>query len=197
MNDENNLTEAQSLELITQMISKAKCDYEETGIGAIMWGSLVSFCSLITFGNFYWKNHALNFIWLLTLIAVVPQIIISVRASKKKKYKSYDDDAMGGIWISFGIALFLISIYTSIYEVPKAWLLFLVMYGVPTFATGYVNHFKPMIFGGIVCWVLAVVCFFIDFPYVMLLTAVAALCAWFIPGLILRSRYKKAVQHNV
>ena len=52
---EEQLTEQQSLEIITQMISKAKCDYEETGIGALLWGSLVTFCSLITFGNFYWK----------------------------------------------------------------------------------------------------------------------------------------------
>ena len=55
MNDEDEINEQQSLDIITQMINKAKCDYEETGIGALMWGGLVSFCSLITFGNLYWK----------------------------------------------------------------------------------------------------------------------------------------------
>lgn len=197
MTNENELTEQQSLALITQMINKAKDDYEETGIGALMWGTLVTFCSLITFANFYWKITALNFIWFLTLIAIIPQVIISVRASKKKKYKSYDDDAMGGIWISFGIALFLISVYTSKYQLPNAGALFLIMYGVPTFATGYVNHFKPMKIGGIVCWIFAVICFYIQFPYIMLFTAGAAIVAWFIPGLILRKRYMKAKQHNV
>ncbi len=87
MNEENSLTEAQSLELITQIINKAKNDYEETGIGALMWGTLVTFCSLITFGNFYWKITWLNYIWFLTLIAVIPQIIISIRSSRKKSIK--------------------------------------------------------------------------------------------------------------
>lgn len=194
---EDNFTEQQSLELITQMINKAKCDYEETGIGALLWGSLVAFCALITFFNFYWKIAALNYIWFLTLFALIPQIMISVRASKKKRYRSYDDDAMAAIWISFGVALFLMSVYTSIYQEPHSGALFLIMYGIPTFATGYINHFKPMVIGGIICWLFAVICFYIQFPYIMLFTAAAALSAWFIPGLILRSRYKKAIQHNV
>ena len=198
MNEENNLTEAQSLELITQMINKAKCDYEETGIGAIMWGGLIAFCSMLTLGNHFWRITALDYIWFLTLIAVIPQIIISSRAVKRKKYKTYDDDALGAIWISFGIAVLLVSIYTSKYQQPNSGALFLVLYGVPTFATGYVNNFKPMIIGGIICWLFAFICFYIQPAYyVMLFTAVAALSAWFVPGLVLRRRYKKVIQANV
>ncbi len=198
MNEEQQLTEAQSLELITQMINKAKCDYEETGIGALLWGSLVAFCAIITFFNSHWRIRVLEYIWFLTLFALIPQIIISVRAAKKKRYRTYDDDAMGGIWISFGVALFLMSIYTSIYQEPHSGALFLLMYGIPTFATGYINHFKPMIVGGVICWLFAALSFFIQpTQYIMLLTAAAALSAWFIPGLILRRRYKKAIQENV
>lgn len=196
MTEENILSEAQSLELITQMINKAKCDYEETGIGAILWGSLVACCSLITFGNFYWKINAFYYIWFLTLFALIPQIIVSVRSAKRKKYKTYGDEAMAAIWISFGIALFLVSIYSNKYQLPNA-ALFMIMYGIPTFATGYINHFKPMIIGGIVFWLFAVICFYVSFPYIMLYTAAAAIIAWFIPGLILRRRYKKAMQKNV
>ena len=116
---EEQLTEQQSLEIITQMISKAKDDYEETGVGALLWGSLVMFCSLITFGNFYWKITALEFIWFLTLFALIPQVIISVRAAKRKKYKTYSDEAMAAIWISFGVALFLVSVYSSKYATAK------------------------------------------------------------------------------
>lgn len=197
MAEENNFDEAQSLELITQMINKAKNDYRDTGIGALMWGSIVSFCALITFGNFYWKINALNYIWFLTLIAVIPQVIISTRESKRKKYKTYSDDAMGGIWISFGIALFLVATYETKYPLPNEGALFLIMYGIPTFATGIARRFKPMIFGGIICWLFAVCCFYIEFSYIMLFTAAAAITAWFIPGLILRRRYMNAKLKNV
>src|SRR5689334_15626758 len=127
MTNENQLTEQQSLDIITQMINKAKCEYEETGIGALLWGSLVAFCSLVTFGNFYWKTPILNYIWFLTLFALIPQIIISVRAAKRKKYKTYSDEAMAAIWIGFAVALFLVSIYSSKYNLPNAAALFMIM----------------------------------------------------------------------
>ncbi|HVX24913.1 MAG TPA: hypothetical protein VHB70_01125 [Parafilimonas sp.] len=194
---EEQLTEQRSLEIITQMISKAKCEYEETGIGALLWGSLVTFCALITFGNFYWHVTAFYYIWLLTLFALIPQIIISVRAAKRKKFRSYGDEAMAAIWISFGVALFLVSVYSNKYESANVAALFMIMYGMPTFATGYIHHFKPMIIGGIVFWICAVICFYVQFPYIMLFTAGASIVAWVIPGLILRRRYLKAKKNNV
>jgi hypothetical protein len=197
MNDEQQLTEQQSLELITRMISKAKEDYKETGVGALMWGSLVTFCSLVSFANFYIHARILNYIWFLTLAAVIPQIIISVRESKKKKIKTYNDDAMGGIWISFGISLFLLSIYANTFQSPHANTLFLIMYGIPTFATGFTRNFKPMIIGGIACWIFAVACIYINSPFDMLFSAAAAQMAWFIPGLILRRRCLNANTKNV
>jgi hypothetical protein len=197
MTNENQLTEQQSLEIITQMINKAKCEYEETGIGALLWGSLVSFCSLVTFGNFYWKIPLLNYIWFLTLFALIPQIIISVHAAKRKKYKTYSDEAMAAIWIGFAVALFLVSIYNSKYNLPNAAALFMIMYGIPTFATGYIHQFKPMIVGGIIFWLFAVICFYVQFPYIMLFTAAASIIAWIIPGLILRRRYMNVKKNNV
>ncbi|MEO8710639.1 MAG: hypothetical protein ABI405_00880 [Parafilimonas sp.] len=197
MINEQELNEQQSLEIITQMINKAKDDYEETGIGTLIWGSLITLCSLVTFGNFYWKIAAFDYIWFLTLIALIPQIVISVRAAKRKKYKTYDDEAMSAIWISFAIALSLVSVYSTKYQLPNAGALFMIMYGVPTFATGYINHFKPMIFGGIIFWICAAICFYVQFPYIMLFTAAAAIIAWIVPGLILRKRYMKAKKNNV
>ena len=197
MTNEQELNEQQSIELITQMINKTKCDYKETGVACLLWGSLVMLCSLITFGNFYWKINVLDYVWFLTLFALIPQVIIAVQERKNKKYTSYNDDAMGGVWISFGIALFLVSVYSNKYELPNTGALFLIMYGIPTFATGFIRKFKPMVFGGITCWLFAIVCFYIQFPYIMLFTALAAIIAWFIPGLILRRRYINAKQHNV
>ena len=43
------LTEKESLELISQMINKAKNSYHDSGIGPILWGSVIALCSLVTF----------------------------------------------------------------------------------------------------------------------------------------------------
>jgi len=45
MNNESQLTEQESLELIARMINKAKSDFRETGIGALMWGTIITVCA--------------------------------------------------------------------------------------------------------------------------------------------------------
>jgi hypothetical protein len=197
MEEEKKLTEAESLQLITSMISKAKNDYAETGIAALMWGSIITVCGVISFCNYWWNINWINNIWWLPAIALIPQILISNNERKRKRFKAHSEQAMGGIWLSFAITLFLLSFYTSLFNVPKANSLFIIVYGIPTFATGFARRFMPMIIGGIACWILAIVGMYIDFPYTMLLTAAAAQLAWFIPGLILRRRYRKAKEQHV
>lgn len=197
MKDEKPLTEAESLQLIASMISKAKNDYADTGIAALMWGTVISFCGIITFCNYWWNIRWLDNIWWLPALALVPQIYISYSERKRKKFKGHHDEAMGGIWLSFAVTLFLLSYYTGIFKVPSPNSLFIIVYGIPTFATGFTKRFKPMIIGGIACWVLAIICMYVAFPYTMLLTALAAQLAWFIPGLILRRRYRKAKEQHV
>ena len=197
MNNESQLTEQESLELIARMINKAKSDFRETGIGALMWGTIITVCALVSFVNYYQHWRWAQYIWFLTFIAVVPQIIISVQANKRKKYTSYNEDAMGGIWISFGIGILLLSFFSSWSHLQNAYVLFLIFYGVPTFATGIARRFTPMIIGGIACWIFAIISMYTIFPYAMLLTAAAAIIAWFIPGIILRKRYLKAKKNDV
>ncbi len=189
-------SEEESLLLITQMINKAKNDLVETGISALMWGSIVTLCALVQFAAAFYTIPWADEVWYLTFIAVVPQIIISVRENKKRKYTTHHQDAMGGIWIAFGITMFLLSFYFGSIHVSYADLhpdtLYLIIYGIPTFATGFTRRFTPMVVGGIACWVFAIASVYITYPYTMLLVAGAALLAWFIPGMILQRRYLKA-----
>ena len=177
------------------MIYKAKNSYHESGTSALLWGSIIMFCSAVSFANTFWRIGGLNAVWLLTFIALVPQIIISVRESKTQKFKSHTDDAMAGIWISFGIGIFLFSFYTNVVKVEGSACLFLTLYGMPTFATGYAQRFKAMIFGGIVCWVAAVISIYTPGRVDFLLFFIAAFFAWFLPGLILRRRYLEEKKH--
>lgn len=197
MHDEKPLTGEDSLAIITAMINKAKCEYHDTGISCLLWGSVVTVCSLVTFANYWLKIDVLGYVWFLTVAAVVVQVIISMNEAKTKKFTSYTDSAMGGVWISFGIAIFMFSFYTSKFAVPHANAIFLISYGVPTFTTGFMRNFKPMLIGGIVCWALAIAGMYTLHPYTQLYAALAAQVAWFIPGLILRKRYLEAKRGNV
>jgi len=192
MEQQKEMTGQESLELISRMINSARKNYYETGVSSLLWGSIITICSLVTFANYYWQLPGLGYIWFLTLAAVVPQIIISIRESKNRGFKSHDEDLMSGIWISFGIAMFLLSWVMAYMNVPYQPPIYMVVYGIPTFTVGYGRRFRPMVIGGIGCWVLALFAVYASFPYIMLYMAAAAQLAWFIPGLILRKRYLKA-----
>lgn len=194
--EEKQLSEQESLQLITEMIGKVKNDFHESGISALLWGSVIIFCSLVSLLNIYLKIQWLEYVWLLTFVAIVPQVIVSVRESRQRRYKSHTSDAMSGIWTSFGIAIFMVSFYSGMFQLPHPSILYLTLYGMPTFATGLVHRFRPMIIGGLICWAFALVCFFTNSAAIeLVLFALAAFFAWLLPGIILRRRYLKAKRH--
>ena len=117
----------------------------------------------------------------------------------------YEDKAMGYIWSTFGIAIFLLILINNTLIValkenaPDSVSIFgdyisaffLLIYGIPTIITGGVMKFKYMLWGGVICWLLIIPSLFSSSKTDMLLIAVAAIAAWLIPGLILRNRYIK------
>jgi hypothetical protein len=198
-----------SLELIDKMIRKAKGSYHETGLGSILWGVVVTTCAMITWLQIYFSFHLPFDIWLLTAIAIIPQIIISYQEKKERHALRYEDQALDYIWGVFGIGIFLLVLIhsflfselreqagQSISIVGKySSSYFLLLYGIPTIITGAIMRFNLMLWGGVVCWGMLIVSLYTDYPTDMLLTALSAICAWLIPGIKLRLRYiaKKAV----
>jgi hypothetical protein len=197
MEKEKELSQQESLQLIATMIAKAKDDYQDTGVSALFWGVIITFCSVVTFFNYYWGWRGLDYIWFLCIIAVIPQILISRRERKNKKYRGYHDDMVGGVWISYAIAVFMLSYITNVYRIEQANSLYLVLYGIPTFATGYGKRYPPMIIGAIACWVFAILSLYTPYPYFILYNGAGAVLAWFIPGLLLRNSYLKAKKQYV
>ena len=197
MEQEKELTGQESLELISRMINTAKKNYYDTGVSALLWGSVITICSLATFANYFLKWPHVEFIWFLTLIAVIPQILISIREKKNRRHKAHDEDLMSGIWISFGISMFLLSWVIAWLDLPHMDSIYMIVYGIPTFTTGYARRFRPMIIGGLACWIFSLLALYTPYPYVQLYLAASAQLAWFIPGLILRKRYLKAKENHV
>ncbi len=212
MEQEKKLTEQESLKLITQMINKARNAYYDTGLAAIMWGSVITICSLVRLSEIQF-NYKLPFdIYLLTLAAIIPQIFITRKEKKERKVVAYDDAYLDYIWLGFGITIFLL-IHTSnnIFGEWGSWAdeyknitgkqasfhfseyvspLFLMLYGLPTFITGAACKFKPMLWGGIFCWVCCIIAVYTSIKIDLLLTAASSLLAWLVPGIIMEKEYR-------
>lgn len=114
MADDKKMTEQESLDLITNMIQKAKGSYHETGIGSLLWGTVVTIASVVTYFQRTYDFYIGFDIWLLVLGAIIPQIIISIQEKKSNKVKKYEDDALNAIWLVFGITIFGLNAYQMI-----------------------------------------------------------------------------------
>lgn len=211
---EQQLTEKESLDLIARMINKAKDACHDTGIAAIMWGTVIAVCSLVRLAELQFDFGLPFDIYWLTFAAVIPQVYISIKEKKNRKVKAYGDEFMDYLWIAFGICIFLMVYVTGhmfsewktaaqdfkqatghsssfrLYEYSSS--LFLLLYGMPTFVSGVSMKFKPMLWGGLLCWICCLVALYTPVKADLALVALSAVFAWLVPGIIMEKDYRKA-----
>ncbi len=195
---DDNFSEKDSLKLINEMIGKAKKSYVTKGTASIVWGSVIMICSLVTWSQVHYKYNLGIDIWLLTIVALISQIFFSVKESRNRNFVSYEREPIAYSWMAFGISIFILTLYVSTHsQRGEGSSLFMMLYAIPTFITGGITKFKPMIFGGVFCWVAAVVSIYTAIETDLLLMAACGFFAWLIPGLILWDSYKKGKGANV
>jgi hypothetical protein len=182
-----------SLQLIDSMINQAKNRFSENGFLYLLWGWMIFFCSI---GNFIliqlqWFKHP-EIIWTTWWIAVIFQVVYLAKKKKTEKVKTYSENIINYIWVSFGICMFVLSF---ILRQTNGWdricSFALMLYGIPTFLSGVVMQFKSLKIGGIACWILSLLSAFISPVYGLLLLAAGMVAAWIIPGYLLRKKYNE------
>jgi hypothetical protein len=192
--DDKSLSEKESLELISNMISQAKNHYYESGLGALLWG----FTNVICFSLVYLEETA-GFRYpfspfYLTLVTLALQFHFD---RKEKKYKStvtVKDEMCGYLWLAFGIAVVILTVAGGFANIGYIVLpLLLLLFGIPTFVTGLITKFLPFIIGGVACWIFCIITLFYQTNFTYLFVAAGAAVAWIIPGFILRARFYKNI----
>ena len=192
--EEKQLTEKESLLLISKMISTAKKSYYESGTGAMLWG----FTNCICFSVAYLQEKIKGFYFpfnpfLLMIFAFIIQFYFEKKERKFKEVTSHHEEALKYIWSTFGISVFILTVGGGVANIGySVFPPLLIIFAIPTFITGCINKFIPMIIGGIICWLLGIAAFFMIGPNTYLLTAIGAFFAWVIPGIILRIRFLRS-----
>jgi hypothetical protein len=191
---ENNdaLSASESLKLIEGMIYKAQNRFSENGTLYLLWGWTIFFCALVQYFSLKYTSFSnASLVWLSVIFVMIYQIFYISKKQKSEKVKTYTDEIIGYVWMTFGICMGLLSFIMSKLDV---WMLFypfiFLFYGIPTFLSGAIMRFKPLMIGGICCWALSIVASFITSIEVILLLLPAVLFGWIIPGYILRARFK-------
>jgi len=187
------MKENESFEIIESMINKAKNNFSESGTLYLLWGFVVLACSLAQFiASYYFNIKEAYFVWLMTWIVVIYQFIFLRKKAAQTKVKTYTDDIIKYVWICF-VSTLLITIYLLQYS--KAYHLInpaiLLVYGMPTFLSGFILKVRILSIGGICCWILSIISVQVPMVYQPLFLAVAVIIAWIIPGMVMRKKYNR------
>jgi hypothetical protein len=184
-----NFSPQQSLQLIQSMIEKTKQQLSANSIFFLLWG-WITFIGCT--GQFVLK-HLLNYekhylVWLLVIVGVGASFYLGRKYNKTSRVKTYVGESMSNLWMGMGIGFFVLSFIIN----RQGWghnvfPYFMLMYGLGTFISGRILQFKPLVFGGIVSWLLAIVSTYLSYDYQILMAALAILASYIIPGYLLRS----------
>jgi hypothetical protein len=193
---EENFDPNQSLILIESMINRAKDKFAEDGSMYLLWGWTVFICSLSQFILLHFYKSPYHYmVWMSSWFVVIYQVIYLRRKYRKQKVRTYTSHILGYVWLTFVIVIFLLAFLIGRLSGGDYFMhinpILLAVYGMPIFLSGIILRFKPLIIGGIGCWILCIATTFIhNFDYQFLMIPVAMLIAWIIPGYLLRAKYR-------
>lgn len=192
--EEKQLTEKESLALISQMIYEGKAYFQESGAGSIAGGVGVVLCSVLAYAVA--KGTAFPFNPFYGLIPVFfLQVFFARKDERKKKAKTFTDEAVDFVWVGFFFSVVAVVIAGGFAGMGKTIVsVCLFLYSFAAFCTGAITRFRYMIFASVACLLLAAASLFFANEISYLLLALAATLVWIIPGFMMNAYLKK--QHH-
>ncbi len=186
--DEKIQTTEESLRIITEMISRTKVNIRQGSFHLLFWGWLILVISLTEY--FLWNLTDFEkpwIVWYLSIPGVFVSMIYGFVKGSKAKVHTYADMIYMWTWMAFlfaAIVLFII-IRKDIQHVAPY---ILTLAAIPTFISGCIIRYKPLIFGGASFWIFALVASFTGPSVAPLAIPAAMVTGYLFPGHLLRKK---------
>ena len=180
------LTAEQSLNIITQMISNTKRNIQDGSFYFLLWGWVTALGNI---GHYIlWQQIGYQHpyvIWLITIPAWIVSLIYGKKQAQKARVRTYGDRLIMWIWVGFSITAIIV-IFSGKFgsAIPG---LILLLAGLSAFLTGLILQFKPLIIGGSLFWVFAPVALAFSGPESLIISAIAIITGYLIPGYLLKN----------
>lgn len=181
----NDLSAQESLDLISSMIHLAKGNLKKSVFHFLLWGWVIMLANLGMFALIRAEYSRPYIVWLITIPAWVASMYYMYRNKREDQVVTHIGRVMMWLWISCGISIFTVVAFGKTINWNLNPLILLIT-AVPTFITGVVIRFKPVVMGGISMWLFAIVCFLVDLEFQYLVGALALTTGYLIPGYMLK-----------
>ena len=187
----------ESLNLITKMINQAKNENREKGEGWLLWGWLLFIASLTSAVLYHFNlGRYIGLLWNVMGLIVLIYFVYGIVVKKKtKQVKTYIEELLDKFEIGFFLSLITIIAGSAIINSSFAFGYYFILYAFWMYIYGSAIKFKPLLFGAYISWAASLIIFSInDFKYGMIVSAIAVLLGYLIPGYMLRNQYKKSLK---
>lgn len=180
------LTPTQSLQLIQEMVKQATQSFQKSNFYFLVWGVAFSLAG-VTDHLLHTAGVAMHWaIW--PLMGILGGIISGVhgaREGKRQGVMTWMDRVQMWLWGSYTVTLILVIIAAVSWgRDPNPFVLLLT--GLPTFVTGALIRFRPLMIGGMLFWAIGLFSLYALREYSSLVFAFAIMVGYIIPGILLK-----------
>jgi hypothetical protein len=180
----------EKLDVIFEMIENSKTKIKDNAFFYLLWGWLVLAASLTHFILFKLDFYYSFLAWpIIMTIGMIISVIAGIRLGKRAHYRTHLDNAIIFLWWGFTCTIIVVLAFAISGKIPWniADAMIISLYGLGTFVSGGILKFKPLIIGGICCWIISLGAFFVPEIYMLLLVALSIIIAYLVPGYMLRA----------
>lgn len=193
---ETKLTNTESLQIIEQMIGRAKQEEKDSGWGWILWGCLLFFASIIHYVALLNGKQYGNLIW--NAFAIAAFLLMAYSFFMKKKAPSvqtYTGELVGKIGNAFFISLVVAVVGNVTSGLTSTGVNFgylLLLYAFWMYIHGAAYRFNLLKYGAFINWAGALAIFIWHKElgkHILLVHAVCVLLGYIIPGYIAQKNF--------
>lgn len=187
MDTSNEFTASQSLDLISRMIREAQGRVQKNSFYFLLWGwvALLGNAGMFILTMLDYAHPYI--VWVIAIPAWILSIARGVKQKKNAQTATHFDRISTALWISLGVVIFTVVAfgYKTNFQINP---IILLVSAIPTYTSGVILRFKPLIIGGVIFWLSAIVSFLVPREFQPLVGCVAIACGYLIPGYMLKNR---------
>jgi hypothetical protein len=188
---EKPMNEQESLQLIYQMINSTKQNLKEHAFSFLFWGYLVLATVILQYVIVFlgYDPQKSGLVWAILMpLGGIVSGVIGYKKSKKENVKTHIDTILKYLGTAFGASMcvlfFVLGKCGYGILIPH---LIMMLYGFFLYVIGGLLKFRPLVLGGISCWVYSIAACFLPIEFQGILIALAVITGYIIPGHMLKA----------
>jgi tetrahydromethanopterin S-methyltransferase subunit E len=186
MEGKQNLSPAESMALITEVIRGTEINLKHNSFIFLLWGWLITLASLAFFALKHYTATRFYFVHFPVLAGTGIAITVwHYMQNTTVRTQTYAEYFLSKLWLVLGLC-FLLIVFMNVSQGKLPFTYTMLIAGIGTVVTGLVLRFYPLIGGGIVLLLSSLASVYIDAEYMVLLQAGAMTCGYLIPGYCLK-----------